>query len=392
MNALLPAIEEMKGELGHLKEMVNKLSDTVTEMNKTVKDSDENLNNGLSKLNISLVGLSEKVCDISENQIALTLAVNHSMMDGLKEIETRLEEHMNLTTTELVGLHTPSAASTSTMPTETLTEICDKIDILDLNLVSFNTTLTKNMDSIKKDLNMIESTVTTVPRPQEYMCGGTGGWRRVVYLNMTDPNTNCSTGWQLTGHSKRTCGRVTTGQLACDSVFFPVCGGCYTRVCGSIRAYQYAWPDGFETYHIGTVTTIDGAYVSGISLTHGNPRQHIWTFACGNNELLPTRNDVCPCDASFDINVPSFVNNDYFCESGLNETPSLLGFHANDPLWDGAGCSNTSSCCSFNNPPYFIKELPSPTSDPIEARLCEYNDYTSEFEDTPIEFIELYVQ
>ena len=46
-----------------------------------------------------------------------------------------------------------------------------------------------------------------------YTCGGTGGWRRVVYLDMTDPNTNCPSGWQLTSHSKRTCGRVSTGQI-----------------------------------------------------------------------------------------------------------------------------------------------------------------------------------
>ena len=41
-------------------------------------------------------------------------------------------------------------------------------------------------------------------------CGGTGGWRRVVYLDMTDPNTPCPSGWQLTAHSKRTCGKVST--------------------------------------------------------------------------------------------------------------------------------------------------------------------------------------
>ena len=26
-------------------------------------------------------------------------------------------------------------------------------------------------------------------------------------------------------------------------------------------------------------TTIDDAYVDGVSLTHGSPQQHIWTFA-----------------------------------------------------------------------------------------------------------------
>ncbi|CAI8007605.1 hypothetical protein GBAR_LOCUS5292, partial [Geodia barretti] len=58
---------------------------------------------------------------------------------------------------------------------------------------------------------------------QVYECGGIG-WRRVVYLNMTDPNTNCPPGWQLTSHSKRTCGKVNTSRFSCDSVFFSVSG------------------------------------------------------------------------------------------------------------------------------------------------------------------------
>ncbi|CAI8010992.1 hypothetical protein GBAR_LOCUS7147, partial [Geodia barretti] len=123
---------------------------------------------------------------------------------------------------------------------------------------------------------------TDCPREEvlsNYECGGTGGWRRVVYLNMTDPNTNCPPGWQLSGQSKRSCGRVGTCDRSCDSVTFPISGGNYTSVCGSIRAYQYGQTRGFQAYHERRVRTIEGAYVSGVSLTHGSPRQHIWTFA-----------------------------------------------------------------------------------------------------------------
>ena len=223
--------------------------------------------------------------------------------------------------------------------------------------------------------------------PPLHGCGGTGGWRRVVYLDIRDPNTNCPSGWQLTSHYKRTCGRVRTSSLSCDSVFFPVSGGDYTSVCGSIRAYQYNRTDAFEAYHDKNVTTIEGAYVAGVSFTHGNPRQHIWTFAAGSSEDRPTRDDACPCDASISITIPPFVGGDYFCESGVN-SGSSRGFHPDDPLWDGEGCSSSSSCCSFNNPPYFIKQLPSPTSDPIEARLCRLDGD----EDSPVEFMELYVK
>ena len=232
---------------------------------------------------------------------------------------------------------------------------------------------------------------TDCPREEglsNYTCGGTGGWRRVVYLNMTDPNTNCPLGWQLTSYSKRSCGRVSTTYLACDSVLFSVSGGNYTSVCGSIRAYQYGETRGFQAYHQRYVTTIEGAYVAGVSLTHGSPQQHIWTFAAGFSEAQTTQTYVCPCDAPPNsISIPPFVGGDYFCESGAN-SGSSNGFHPDDPLWDGEGCGSSSSCCSFNNPPYFTKTLPSSTSDPIEARRCNY--YSND--DSPVEFMELYVK
>ena len=174
-----------------------------------------------------------------------------------------------------------------------------------------------------------------------YECGGTFGWRRVVYLDMTEPNSHCPSGWRF--DSKRLCGRVSSVGLSCNSVLFPVTGGDYTRVCGSIRAYQNYGTDAFEPYHIGEATTIDSAYASGVSLTHGSPRQHIWTFAAGYSEI---RVDACPCDATIDITIPPFLGGDYFCESGVNSgTPH--GFHPDDPLWDGSGCTTSSSCCSF---------------------------------------------
>ena len=134
------------------------------------------------------------------------------------------------------------------------------------------------------------------------------------------------------------------------------------------------------------MTTIDGAYVSGVSLTHGSPRRHIWTFAAGASEAHPTWVDVCPCDARITIRVPPFVGNHYFCESGVN-AGDRNGFHPDDPLWDGQNCTSSSTCCSFNTPPYFVKQLPASTTDSTEARLCQIDGNHS-----PVELIELYVQ
>ena len=194
---------------------------------------------------------------------------------------------------------------------------CVKNDLAQLNLTELDNKLDQNL---KNSLGYIYPV---------YTCGGTGGWRRVVYMDMTDPNTNCPSGWQLTSHSKRTCGRVSTG-LTCDNTTFPVSGGDYTRVCGRIKGYQYQWTDAFEAYDDGVVTTIDGAYVSGVSLTHGSPRQHIWTFAAGISQGRPTADDACPCDATIYIAIPPFVGGDYFCEAGYAGVGG--GFFPDDPL------------------------------------------------------------
>ena len=97
-------------------------------------------------------------------------------------------------------------------------------------------------DNLSHQLETIQQYVDSLP---VHTCGGTGGWKRVVYLDMTDPSTTCPSGWQLTGYSKRTCGRNTTVMRTCDSAIFPVGGGEYTKVCGRIKAYQFGRPLAF---------------------------------------------------------------------------------------------------------------------------------------------------
>ena len=60
----------------------------------------------------------------------------------------------------------------------------------------------------------------------------------------------------------------------------------------------------------------------------------------------------------------------YFCDTGNRGGDPFGSFLADDPLWDGAGCTSTSTCCTFNNPLWFHKQLPSATTDDIEMRVC----------------------
>ena len=215
-----------------------------------------------------------------------------------------------------------------------------------------------------------------------HTCGGIGGWRRVVYLDMTDPSTNCPSGWQETGFLKRSC-----GSPYCGSATFPVSGGQYSQVCGRIKAYQHGPTTAFlkSQHH-----SIDSSYVNGVSVTHGSPRKHIWTFAAGNSESRPTASYSCPCDANITINTPPYVGDHYFCESGVNEQfPGHNILYSNDTLWDGENCLTSSRCCIFQNPPYFYRQLPNSTSDDIEARVCKS---FRRLGSVAIELLELYVQ
>ena len=65
-------------------------------------------------------------------------------------------------------------------------------------------------------------------------------------------------------------------------------------------------------------------------------------------------------------------------------------FYPNDVIWDGQDCSASSMCCQVNNPPWFTKILPNPTTDNIEMRVC--SDGGRGTDDIPIELIELYIK
>ena len=130
-----------------------------------------------------------------------------------------------------------------------------------------------------------------------------------------------------------------------------------------------------------------------MSLTYGNPRQHIWTFAGAIDEAGGSDDESrCTCtDSSRPNTPPSFVGNDYFCETGV---PPGQGwnytFYADDPLWDGQDCGPTSTCCTFNNPPWFCKQLPQSTNADLEVRLCSLDPVY--YENIPIELVEIYVK
>ena len=184
---------------------------------------------------------------------------------------------------------------------------------------------------------------------------------------------------------------------------FNVAGGCdgttfttdrsYNKICGRATGYQVG---GSAAFGWTTEQTVDSYYLYGLSLTRGSPRQHIWTFATGITEGDHSQADWhCPCaDPNNPSNeeVPSFVGDNYFCESGNpTKTYTAYNLYSEDPLWDGEQCENEGVCCSNeNSPPWFRVTLPSPTTDDIEARLCIPPN--SEEEEVLLQKLEIYIQ
>lgn len=235
-------------------------------------------------------------------------------------------------------------------------------------------------------------------------CSGTVGWTRIAYLNMSDHLHSCPGAWQQITSPRRTCGRSNQAGPSgsgCSPVTFTTYGLNHRYVRGRVIGYQYGTPNAFDYFYNHQVdATIDGIYLDGVSITSrsgSGPREHVWSFAGAYSESYTGPYPwVCSCSntaaASLNIPIPSWVGTDYFCESGTTTLPGDPGpkvFYANDPLWDGQGCS-ASSCCSFRNPPWFCKQLRAATTADIDIRICA--DYNLANEDTPIELVEIYIQ
>ena len=152
---------------------------------------------------------------------------------------------------------------------------------------------------------------------------------------------------------------MNTDVAGCSSAYLNVHGVEYSRVCGKIIGYQQKTPDAFVQYYINRSKTIDDVYVDGISLTHGHPRNHVWTFAAALHEVLAHPSSLCPCtniNNQLTIPIPPYVGNDYFCDTASSQHHNFR-LYLNDPLWDGQGCGPLNTCCSFNNPPWFMTTL-----------------------------------
>ena len=224
--------------------------------------------------------------------------------------------------------------------------------------------LTESLEDVKTRLTAVErmsvdKNTTNQVITSNSKCNITGPWRRVVYINPTLYNS-CPSGLRkvnIPNTNKLACGGIV--DRGCSSVNFTVDQN-HTDICGIVQGYQFNTPDGFSR------STIDDIYVEGISITRGSPRRHVWTYAAYAYEEYSGQ---CPCATSNGGAAsppPSFVGDDYYCETGFASLKHGLSWE--DPLWDGKGCIRPEDrCCQRFG--WFHKTVPS-SDDHIELRWC----------------------
>ena len=231
----------------------------------------------------------------------------------------------------------------------------------------------------------------------ELDCGGTkGGWMRIADIDTSRGDT-CPSGWNSYKNSYCT-GGSTAG---CYSAYFSTNSTSYSKVCGKMKGYQKGSMDGFypsayahtplnDYTPLITSRSLDGVYVDGISITSGNPRKHVWTYAVGLSDDVQNKNVNCPCAKYPGAGPPTYVGYHYYCESGNIGSFDASKLYSDDPLWDGAGCLPENSCCYRGGMPWFLRQFPMMLKGNVEARICYDQDFPDEA--VVVEQIQLYVQ
>ena len=228
---------------------------------------------------------------------------------------------------------------------------------------------------------------TSVYCHMEELCNTKGPWTRIAYLNMSDPTHRCPSGYSLrSSNGVQACIRYYYSSVCSGSIYLSSPSKGYSQVCGQMIGYQYGSTDAM--YQTGK--TIDQGYVDGISLTRGSPRQHIWTFTSGRYDNTASEYN-CPCSSGNPQSVPSFVGDDYFCESGNSESSvTRRRLYSSDRLWDGKGCGSLEEhCCAVPGLPWFHKVFTTSTTDFLEMRAC--SDEPTDAEATALLLYEIYV-
>ena len=358
----------------HLSQNITALLEMIDGISQLVEDHIDSTQSSQQLLVHNITALLDMV-----NDNGLSLDVTN------KNVTSSLQKLNNITNTQSI-IEDISVENKGTI-NNILVKVDDVLETLNSSLVSSCQDIKNKQPNSPSGYYHINSEFVYCEMGE--LCSTEGGWTRLAYLDMTDSTVDCPTGFKLyESGGVRACGRSIDNAPGCQSIKFPSNGISYSEMCGRVVGYQYGSPDALGH----TTNNINTAYVDGISITEGYPRKHIWTLINGVYESNYAATNNCPCNTQpGGVQSPSFVGNDYFCESGNPDSgyPSVL--YSNDPLWDGEGCGTLEgNCCAASGLPWFHKTFNSTCSEYLELRVCGSESITNE--DTPISFYELYVK
>ena len=203
------------------------------------------------------------------------------------------------------------------------------------------------------------------------------GWKLLAYFNVSQGD-NCPSPLRKVTENGKTMCRRSSDNLGCTSITYSSHGIQYNKTLGLVRGYQKGTTDSFYASKY-RVYGINDPYVDGVSITIGNPRKHVWTYASGFSATLGYAAHDCPCSVTPGPNAPPFVGEHYYCSSGCPTTPVATTYYTDNPLWQGTGCTNAKdNCCSTVGLPWFYREFPSLQDDDFEVRICYDEVYANE--------------
>ena len=315
----------------------------------------------------NIQGLSYLMQPVSNQNVSVQLKSTNSSISELTASIQSISLHLDTT-----DINVTSALNQLSTTQHLISHFATEIDMANSEITS----LQSQFINLQTQAANVQTQVSDL-----HPCGP-GEWDRVAYLNMRDPTQQCPSAWrEYNTGGVRACGRPSTSGGSSAGTTYSI-DVHYRRLCGRVVGYQFGSPDGF---HSGSISQI---YVDGISITHGSPRQHVWTYAAGLTETASINGmSNCPCSTSPGSGAPSFVGINYYCESGNPTGTFTSQLYTNDKLWDGKQCEG-SCCTGADTPPWFKVHLSSMTSDDIEIRIL--GNEGSRTEDTPVELIEMY--
>jgi len=212
------------------------------------------------------------------------------------------------------------------------------------------------------------------------MACGDGNWKMIASIN----GSNCPQGWNNSSHNDVNFCTTLSNHSGCYPVFFSTNKEKYQKVCGKVTGFQRGSPDAFNSK--------SNAGVDGISITHGNPRRHIWTYAVGlTNDDSEFYESNCPCGTKAGRSASQYVGTDFYCDTANKHNKwNYSEFYTSTILWQTSDCFDRTFCCHSANQPWFYRQLDILTADDIEVRICR--DEVAEHEDILINQLELYIQ